>query len=131
MAQANGANKLSVLILALLFLAGCMAQPTGYAGWAAYESTHQVMAVAFDQAGNLWAGGPGGAVVWHPDGTHSQYTQVDGLVNDSVWAVLAAPDGAVWFGTSGGAARFDGSKWQSFTEADGLADNQIWAMAAG
>ena len=130
MAHKHGIYTLLIAVLVLLVLAGCMAAQGLYPGWAAYQAAHKLTGVVFDRAGNLWAGGPGGAVVWHPDGTHSQYTQVDGLVNDSVWAVLAAPDGAIWFGTSGGVARFDRKSWQSYTIADGLADDQVWAVAA-
>jgi streptogramin lyase len=118
------------ILLGLVFLAGCMGSPGSFPGWAAYETSHQVMGVAFDRAGNLWAGGPQGAVEWQPDGRHVQFTRADGLVADPIWSVLVAPDGVVWFGTSGGVSRFDGSNWQSFTRSDGLADDQVWAMAA-
>ena len=108
-----GMHRLIIAVLALLLSCGCMAPAGRYPGWAEYEATHAVMGVAFDQAGDLWAGGLGGAVEWRPDGTHAQFTHADGLVNDSVWSTLVAPDGAVWFGTSRGVSRFDGTGWQS------------------
>jgi ligand-binding sensor domain-containing protein len=47
-----------------------------------------------------------------------------------VFAVHAAPDGAIWAGTwGGGAARFDGVRWTNYTEKDGLAGNIVYSIA--
>jgi ligand-binding sensor domain-containing protein len=47
-----------------------------------------------------------------------------------VFAVHAAPDGAIWAGTwGGGAARFDGSRWRNFVAKDGLAGNLVYSLA--
>jgi ligand-binding sensor domain-containing protein len=42
-----------------------------------------------------------------------------------------AGGGAVWFGTTGGASRFDGETWTTYTTADGLAHDQVNAIAIG
>jgi ligand-binding sensor domain-containing protein len=89
----------------------------------------EVTAVAFDQDGNLWTGGPDGAVHWRPDGTYTQYTVEHGLPHNGVNAIAVAPDGALWFGTWGGVSRFDGKHWTTYTTADGLADNAVWTIA--
>ncbi len=46
------------------------------------------------------------------------YTTRDGLPHDEVWSAAAAPDGALWFATSDGVARFDGETWASYQLAD-------------
>lgn len=47
-----------------------------------------------------------------------------------VFAVHAAPDGAIWAGTwGGGVARFDGKTWRNFTADDGLAGNIVYSIA--
>lgn len=47
-----------------------------------------------------------------------------------VFAVHAAPDGAIWAGTwGGGVARFDGKSWRNFTVDDGLAGNIVYSIA--
>jgi ligand-binding sensor domain-containing protein len=43
-----------------------------------------------------------------------------GLPNDWVYAIAVDRSGAVWFGTEGGIARFDGSGWRHWTRDDGL-----------
>lgn len=47
-----------------------------------------------------------------------------------VFAVHAAPDGAIWAGTwGGGVSRFDGRRWKNFTTRDGLAGNIVYSIA--
>jgi sugar lactone lactonase YvrE len=87
-------------------------------GWTSFTSPNAVKAVAFDQEGNLWTGGPGGAVQWRPDGTYTQYTVEHGLARNSINSIAVAPDGALWFGTDSGVSRFDGKGWTTYTAAD-------------
>jgi ligand-binding sensor domain-containing protein len=35
----------------------------------------------------------------------------------------------VWFGSAGGASRFDGTIWKTYTSADSLADNDVMPIA--
>lgn len=61
----------------------------------------------FDMRGQLWAGSDRGVAVF--DGKNwIQYQRRDGLIWDdcNTDAFAAAPDGAVWIGTSGGLSRF-------------------------
>ena len=44
------------------------------------------------------------------------------------WLTYTAADGALWFATSGGVSRYDGTTWRSFTTADGLARNSVNAV---
>ena len=36
--------------------------------------------------------------------------------------------GNLWFGTTGGVSRYDGTIWQTFTTKDGLANNDVRAV---
>ncbi|HEX5706346.1 MAG TPA: two-component regulator propeller domain-containing protein [Pyrinomonadaceae bacterium] len=54
-------------------------------------------------------------------------TLFHGLPSDRVRAVAQASDGAMWFGTDAGLARYDGRRTQTVTE-EGLASRQITAL---
>ena len=56
------------------------------------------------------------------------YTTVDGLPSDDVRRILFARDGAAWFATGRGAARFDGREFQSLSRADGLLDDSVFSL---
>jgi len=61
----------------------------------------------YDRSGHLWAGTERGVDKW--DGSHwSHYDTTDGLVWDDcdLGGFASSPDGALWFGTSGGLSRF-------------------------
>ena len=47
------------------------------------------------------------------------------LVNNTVRAIAAGPGGALWFGTDGGASRYDGSAWSTYTQDEGLAASNV------
>nr|WP_253260748.1 two-component regulator propeller domain-containing protein [Rhodanobacter glycinis] len=61
-----------------------------------------------------------------------RYGTSDGLPSTHVYAVAQSPDGAIWFGTKGGIARFDGVQFQVFRHAKNdpgsLFDNGIDAL---
>lgn len=90
-------------------------------GWTSYGSINQFKAVAFDQSDNLWAGGEGGVVQWHPDGSYILYTKDNGLTGNQVLCIAVALDGAIWVGTDNGASRFDGTNWQRYNTENDLA----------
>jgi ligand-binding sensor domain-containing protein len=54
------------------------------------------------------------------------YTNVDGLAENSVYSVYQGRDGAVWAGTlTGGVSRFKDGRFVTFTTANGLPSNTI------
>jgi len=58
------------------------------------------------------------------------YTQADGLLQDSVYAVHQNRDGSVWAGTlSGGVSELRDGKFTSYTTANGMPSNTVTAMA--
>ncbi|HEY0460273.1 MAG TPA: two-component regulator propeller domain-containing protein [Pyrinomonadaceae bacterium] len=82
---------------------------------------------------NLWLGRQsGGLTHLRFDGgafSEKNYTQADGLAQNSVFAVYESSSGAVWAGTlSGGVSRLEKSKFTNYTTADGLVSNTINAV---
>jgi len=61
-----------------------------------------------------------------------RYGTQDGLPSSAVYAIAQDHDGAMWFGTKGGIARFDGLHFQIFrhieNDPDSLYNNQISAL---
>jgi ligand-binding sensor domain-containing protein/signal transduction histidine kinase len=78
----------------------------------------------------LWAGRQRGGLtrLRSANGTltATTYTVADGLAQNSVYSLYAAPNGAVWAGTlSGGVSRLEDRKFTTYTVADGLASNTV------
>lgn len=60
------------------------------------------------------------------------YTEVEGLAQNSVYAVLQGRDGSVWAGTlSGGVSRFQHGRFTTYTAASGLAGNTVTSILEG
>lgn len=59
----------------------------------------------------------------------TRYTVAAGLPASRVHSILQDRRGYLWFGTSGGLARYDGSEFGRFTAAGGLVGNTIVALA--
>lgn len=63
--------------------------------------------------------------------SHSVWTQVQGLPQDSARQVVQSQDGALWIGTDEGLARFDGFEFQLFSKGEGqLPSPSVTALAA-
>lgn len=72
-----------------------------------------VPALACDLDGSVWFGTSwGGLARRMPDGSFVYHVEAAGLPGDSIRRLLVVPDGeggrSLWFGTEGGAARYDG-----------------------
>lgn len=64
--------------------------------------------------------------------TSHTYTEVEGLAQNSVYAVLQGRDGSVWAGTlSGGVSRFQHGRFTTYTAASGLAGNTVTSILEG
>ena len=58
--------------------------------------------------------------------TSQNYTEANGLAQNSVYAVYESRDGSVWAGTlNGGVSKFKDGHFTTFTTADGLASNTV------
>ncbi len=80
--------------------------------------------------GMVWTGTWGGGVARFDGEKWHNYTTLDGLAGNIVYAIARDANGALWFGTDRGMSRFDGKNWQSFTVQDGLLDSHVYAIAA-
>ena len=56
------------------------------------------------------------------------YSYEDGLPNSYVFSIIQDRAGFIWFGTNGGACKFDGKTFISYTVEDGLTDNIVWSV---
>jgi ligand-binding sensor domain-containing protein/signal transduction histidine kinase len=86
--------------------------------------------------GRLWIGRQqGGLTNLHfVDGgfTSKTYTHVDGLTQDSVYAVHQSRDGTVWAGTlNGGVSQLKDGRFTSYTTAQGMSSNTVASIAEG
>lgn len=61
-------------------------------------------------------------------GVWRRYSISDGLGSDVVNCIHAAPDGAMWLGTQGGATRYDGRDFSTLSETTGLANSNVYAV---
>ena len=55
----------------------------------------------------------------------TNYTTADGLLSDFVECIEADVNDNIWFGTSVGVQKFDGSNWTTYTTADGLVNDNV------
>jgi ligand-binding sensor domain-containing protein/signal transduction histidine kinase len=89
---------------------------------------------------SLIAGLAGGCFVLSPasgfepglsesEGVIRTWHKEDGLLADSVTAILQTRDGFLWVGTSGGLARFDGVKFTEVKLVTSSTNNPIWVTA--
>jgi ligand-binding sensor domain-containing protein/signal transduction histidine kinase len=83
---------------------------------------------------DLWLGRQRGGLTHlrYTNGRHiaKSYTQADGLAQNSVYAVYASRDGAVWSGTlSGGVSKLQNGHFTTYTTANGLASNTVSSIA--
>jgi len=61
--------------------------------------------------------------------TSRTFTEADGLVQNSVYAVLRTRDGSVWAGTlNGGVSNFRDGRFTTYTAASGLAANTVTSI---
>lgn len=82
-----------------------------------------INALAEDAQGRIMAGGYGLVWIQERDG----FKPIAG-VNDNIWAIFAAPDGAIWFGGEHGLQRLKDGSIMVFRMEDGLAANVVRAI---
>ena len=77
-----------------------------------------------DSAGNVWISSNGYGAFKYDGRSFTQYTEKDGLTDNSVDHILEDSKGNIWFGTRyGGLSRFDGNSFVNFTQKDGIIGN--------
>lgn len=58
--------------------------------------------------------------------TYIHYTLEEGLPSLQTYHLMQDQKGYIWFATSMGVSRFDGTTFTNFTTANGLPDNNVW-----
>jgi ligand-binding sensor domain-containing protein len=81
-----------------------------------------------DRKGNLWFGTHGGGVSRYDGKSFTTYNTMQGLANNSVFAILQDKNDNIWFSTWGGVSRYDGKSFRNLNTNDGLADPEVRSM---
>ena len=124
-------NKLSLILTGLLFFIAAWAQP---ADWTWYTSSqglpnNWVYSITQDGNGDHWFGTYSGKVgkltgtTWQSHDARSVTLPAYGG-----YALAADKQGHIWFATSHGVVRYDGSQWTTFDTSDGLGHNEVRAI---
>lgn len=73
-----------------------------------------------DSKGNLWFGTLGEGVVRYDVKTLTYFSNPDGFINNTVYAINEDKDGNLWFGTDQGVYKYDGITFRNYNQKDGL-----------
>jgi len=95
--------------------------------WKSFTSDQSVYDIAFREP-YLYCATANGPVRW--DTRTMQYEMMEGIQNNRTQCVAVDTHGDVWFGTTSGLARFDGTNWFFYTKNEGLAHNDVTAITA-
>lgn len=90
--------------------------------------SNMVNMVYRDRQGAVWVALESGGLIRIVNGHVSQYTEKEGLSNDSVICIHEDWEGNLWVGTYSGLNRLSDGKFTTFAEADGLLDNFTWTV---
>ncbi len=85
-----------------------------------------VIALAEDSSGNIWAGTDGSGLFRWKDDKCERFTRAGGLPSNTIRSLYAESDGTLWIGTvDGGLCRLKNNKFVSCNSRNGLLDDVI------
>jgi ligand-binding sensor domain-containing protein len=91
--------------------------------------------IAADAAGNPWVGTEANGIFHHTGTAWESFNtdNVTGFPDNTIYDVAVAPNGDVWVGTYGGAARYSAGTWTAFstTSTPGIPDNTVRNVEIG
>lgn len=67
-----------------------------------------------DSKGNFWFGTVGEGVVRYDEKTLTYFSNPDGFINNSVFAINEDKNGNLWFGTDQGVSKYDGKTFRNY-----------------
>ncbi|NGP88170.1 sensor histidine kinase [Fodinibius halophilus] len=73
----------------------------------------------------IWLGTYGGGIIQYKDGNFRQYTEDEGLANNTVLAIEENTDGSLWIATHGGISKLENGTFTNYTIADGIPNNGV------
>ncbi|TYP95556.1 ligand-binding sensor domain-containing protein [Fodinibius salinus] len=88
-----------------------------------YRKVRDVLKV--EESNEIWMGTYGEGIIRYKEGSFRQYTEEDGLVNNTVLALKKTQDGSIWIATYGGISRLNGQEFTNYTITDGLPNNGV------
>src|SRR6185503_18437021 len=88
-----------------------------------------VWALAVEPAGRLWVGSYFDGVFAKHGSNWFHRGIEEGLINNRVYALAVARDGAVWIGTDRGVSRYVGDRFENFTTNHGFPAGAVRAIA--
>jgi ligand-binding sensor domain-containing protein len=77
-------------------------------------SQARFFSVLEDSKGNFWFASIGSGVYYYDEKSFRNFTTEDGLASDRVTVIYEDKTGIIWFGSEGGASRYDGKSFQNF-----------------
>ncbi len=89
----------------------------------------QIFSLYEDRTGVLWIGTVDGGLTRLQDGVATTYTEHDGLPSRFISSIRGDAEGKVWFNTSGGVARFAGTKLEAYPTHHGKAVREFFLEA--
>lgn len=89
----------------------------------------EIISLAGSEDGTLYIGTGNNGFSTFKRGVFKNYSAKNGLLSNSVRAILPESNGIVWIGTNRGLNRFDGSAFSKFNTGDGLSGNIILSLA--
>lgn len=84
-----------------------------------------------DKKHNTWIATAGNGLVRHQNGEYIQLTTADGLLGNTVSALLADRNGKLWVGSNGGLQVLDQNGFRTFASLKGFVINRVLEDAAG
>ncbi|MFN8346325.1 MAG: two-component regulator propeller domain-containing protein [Spirosomataceae bacterium] len=73
-----------------------------------------------DSKGNLWFGTIGEGAVRYDEKTLTYFSNPDGFINNTVYAINEDKAGNMWFGTDRGVYKYNGKTFRNYNQKDGL-----------
>lgn len=86
---------------------------------------NSVYATNLNRDGSVWAGTLSGGVSQFSGGKFTNYTIRNGLVSNTIDAILESADGTMWFATPNGLSALSNGRWQTFAVRDGLPSEHV------
>lgn len=73
-----------------------------------------------DSKGHLWFGTLGEGVVRYDEKTLTYFSNPEGFINNTVYAINEDKNGNLWFGTDQGVYKYDGKTFKNYAQKEGL-----------
>jgi streptogramin lyase len=93
--------------------------------YALVELFRTILSVLESGDGDIWIGTQDVGVIEKKGNFCIQYTENEGLTNNTVRSVIEDRHGNLWFGTDQGVCKFNGVTFTHFTENEGLISNKV------